>query len=385
MRALAYQGPGKVSIVKKPDPKLEHPQDVVLRVTRAAICGSDLHLLHGLVPDTRAGCTFGHEFTGVVEEVGRDVKTLRRGDRVVVPFNIACGRCFFCERGLFGNCENTNPSSNDIASGVFGYSHTTGGFEGGQAEYVRVPFADVGPTRIPDDMEDEEVLFLSDVLPTGYQAAEMGEIQKGETVIVFGSGPVGLFAQLSAWLMGAGRVIAVDRVKERLAFAREYNGVETLDFDEVDDPVMALRELTGGRGADVCIDAVGMEAEGSTLERVVGLKAKLEAGVATALAWCIQTVRKGGNVSIVGVYGPPWNLVPIGTAMNKGLTLRMNQCNVKRYVPHLLQHIREGRIDARRIITHRFPLQRAPEAYRLFESRTEGCIKCVLVPNGEAR
>jgi len=384
MRALAYRGPGRVQVVTKPDPRIEHPQDVVLRVTRAAICGSDLHLLHGLVPDTRVGCTFGHEFTGIVEELGRDVKTLRRGDRVVVPFNISCGRCFFCERGLFGNCENTNPSSNDIASGVFGYSHSTGGFEGGQAEYVRVPFADVGPTKIPEDMEDEEVLFLSDILPTGYQAAEMGEIKKGETVVVFGSGPVGIFAQLSAWLMGAGRVIAVDRVPERLHFARQYNGVETLNFEEVDDPVMTLREMTGGRGADVCIDAVGMEAEGSTVERVLGLKSKLEAGVATALAWCIQTARKGGNVSIVGVYGPPWNLVPIGTAMNKGLTLRMNQCNVKRYVPHLLKHIREGRIDARRIITHRFPLQRAPEAYHLFEKRSRGCIKCVLLPQGEA-
>ena len=384
MRALAYFGPGDVQVVSKPDPSLEHPQDVILRVTRAAICGSDLHLLHGLVPDTRLGCTFGHEFTGVVEELGRDVKTLKRGDRVVVPFNISCGRCFFCERGLFANCENTNPSSNDIASGVYGYSHSTGGFEGGQAEYVRVPFADVGPTRIPEDMEDEEVLFLSDILPTGYQAAEMGEISKGETVIVFGSGPVGLFAQLSAWLMGAGRVIAVDRVPERLAFAREYNGVETLDFSEVEDPVMALREMTGGRGADVCIDAVGMEAEGSTIERVLGLGAKLQAGAATAIAWCIQSARKGGNVSIVGVYGPPWNLVPIGTAMNKGLTLRMNQCNVKRYVPHLLKHIREGRIDPRRIISHRFPLERAPEAYRLFERRAQGCIKCVLLPQGEA-
>jgi len=384
MRALAYFGPGNVRVVKKPDPAIEHPQDVVLRVTRAAICGSDLHLLHGLVPDTRVGCTLGHEFTGVVEEVGREVKTLKRGDRVVVPFNISCGRCFFCERGLFGNCENTNPSSNDIASGVYGYSHSTGGFEGGQAEYVRVPFADVGPTRIPEDMEDEEVLFLSDILPTGYQAAEMGEIKKGETVIVFGSGPVGLFAQLSAWLMGAGRVIAVDRVPERLHFARQYNGVEILNFEEVDDPVMALREMTGGRGADVCIDAVGMEAEGSSLERALGIKAKLEAGVATALTWCIQTARKGGNVSIVGVYGPPWNLVPIGTAMNKGLTLRMNQCNVKRYVPHLLKHIREKRIDPRRIITHRFPLARAPEAYQLFEKRAQGCIKCVLLPRGEA-
>jgi len=383
MRALAYHGPGKVSVTRKPDPEIEHPHDVILRVTRAAICGSDLHLLHGLVPDTRLGCTFGHEFTGVVEELGREVKTLHRGDRVVVPFNISCGRCFFCERGLFGNCENTNPSSNDVASGVFGYSHSTGGFEGAQAEYVRVPFADVGPTRIPDDMDDEEVLFLGDILPTGYQAAEMGEIKKGETVIVFGSGPVGLFAQLSAWLMGAGRVIAVDRVPERLAFAREYNGVETLNFEEVEDPVMTLREMTGGRGADVCIDAVGMEAEGSPFQRAMGVKAKLEAGAATALGWCIQSARKAGNVSIVGVYGPPWNLVPIGTAMNKGLTLRMNQCNVKRYVPHLLKHIREGRIDARRIITHRFPLSGAREAYHLFEKRTDGCIKCVLLPHGE--
>jgi len=384
MRALAYFGPGKVKVIRKPDPRIEHPQDVILQVTRAAICGSDLHLLHGLVPDTRVGCTFGHEFTGVVEELGRDVRTLKRGDRVVVPFNISCGRCFFCERGLFGNCENTNPSSNDIASGVFGYSHSTGGFEGGQAEYVRVPFADVGPTKIPEDMEDEDVLFLSDALPTGYQAAEMGEIKKGETVVVFGCGPVGLFAQLSAWLRGAGRVIAVDRVPERLQFARQYNGVETLNFEETEDPVLTLREMTGGRGADVCIDAVGMEAEGSTVERALGLGAKLEAGVATAIAWCMQTARKGGNVSIVGVYGPPWNLVPIGTAMNKGLTLRMNQCNVKRYVPHLLKHIREGRIDARRIITHRFPLQRAPEAYHLFEKRTGGCIKCVLLPQGDA-
>ena len=367
MRALAYFGPGRVKVVKKPDPRIEHPQDVVLRVTRAAICGSDLFLYRGLVPDTRVGCTFGHEFTGVVEELGPEVKTLKRGDRVVVPFNISCGRCFFCERGLFASCENTNPSSNDIASGVFGYSHSTGGFEGAQAEYVRVPFADVGPTRIPDDMEDEEVLFLGDILPAGYQAAEMGGIEKGETVVVFGSGPVGLFAQHSAWLMGAGRVIAVDRVPERLAFAREYSGVETLDFGKVNDPVLALREMTGGRGADVCIDAVGMEAEGTT----------------TALAWCIQTVRKGGNVSVVGVYGPLSNLIPIGTAMNKGVTLRMNHCNVKRYLPRLLGHVREGRIDARRIITHRFPLQRAPEAYHLYEKRAGGCIKCVLLPHEE--
>src|SRR5262245_13683826 len=310
MRALAYQGPGKVPVVKKPDPKLEHPQDVVLRVTRAAICGSDLHLLHGLVPDTRVGHTFGHEFTGVVEELGRDVKTLKRGDRVVVPFNISCGRCFFCERGLFGNCENTNPSSNDIASGVYGYSHTTGGFEGGQAEYVRVPFADVGPTRIPEDMEDEQVLFLSDILPTGYQAAEMGEIQKGETVVVFGSGPVGLFAQKAAWLMGAGRVIAVDWVPYRLEFAKLYNNVETVNFAEVDDIIARLKKMTDGQGADVCIDAVGCEATGSLPQTVSG-KMMLQAGAPTALTWAIHAARRGGRISIVGVYGPPENLVPI--------------------------------------------------------------------------
>jgi threonine dehydrogenase-like Zn-dependent dehydrogenase len=382
MRALTYQGPYRVRVENKPDPIIEHPQDVVLKVTRTAICGSDLHLLHGLIADTRVGCTFGHEFMGVVEETGREVKNLRKGDRVVVPFNISCGTCFYCQRSLTALCENSNPSS-DLAAGVFGYSHTTGGFEGGQAEYVRVPFADVGPMRVPEDMEDEEVLFLSDILPTGYQGAEMGEIQPGETVVVFGCGPVGLFAMKSAWLMGAGRVIAVDHIPYRLAFAEQYAKVETVNFKEVGDVVMYLRELCGGRGADVCIDAVGMEAEGSMMHKVLGL-AKLEAGAPTAINWSIDTVRKGGNVSIIGVYGPPWNLINIGTAMNKGLTLRMNQCNVRRYMPRLLEHIREGRIDAKGIITHRFPLEDAAHAYHLFAQKRDNCIKCVLVPHGQA-
>ena len=379
MRALTYRGPNDVRVEKKPDPELLHPNDVVLKVTRAAICGSDLHLLHGLVPDTRIGCTFGHEFTGTVEEAGRSVTSLRRGDRVVVPFNIACGSCFYCVRGLTASCENTNPNS-DLASGVYGYSHLTGGYEGGQAQYVRVPFADVGPMKIPDDLADEEVLFLSDIFPTGYQAAEMGEIKGGETVVVFGAGPVGLFAMKSAWLLGAARVIAVDHVEARLDFARRWAGVETLDFRQHEDIALYIKEMFNGRGPDVCIDCVGMEAVGSKLHGALG-KAKLEAGAATAIAWCIETVRKGGNVSIVGVYGPPWNLVPIGTAMNKGLTLRMNQCNVKRYMPHLLKHIREGRVDARGIISHRFPLSAAPQAYDLFSSKKDGCIKCVLLPN----
>lgn len=383
MRALTYQGPYKVRVEKKPDPRIEHPQDVILKVTRAAICGSDLHLLHGLIPDTRVGHTFGHEFTGEVVEAGREVASLRKGDRVVVPFNISCGSCFYCQRGLTACCENSNPTS-DMACGVFGYSHTTGGYDGAQAEYVRVPFADVGPLKIPDEMEDEAALFLGDILPTGYQGAEMGEIKGGETVVVFGAGPVGLFAMKSAWLLGASRVIAVDHVPYRLAFAEQYAHVETVNFKEVDDIVVHLKGLFDGRGPDVCIDAVGCEAEGSKLHRFLGLGLKLEAGAPTVIDWCIHTVRKGGNVSIVGVYGPPFNLLPMGVAMNKGLTLRMGQCNVRRYMPHLLEHIQKGRIDAKGIITHRFPLEDAPHAYQIFSAKQDNCVKCVLLPQAHA-
>jgi threonine dehydrogenase-like Zn-dependent dehydrogenase len=383
MQAMIYEGPYRVSVGKKPDPVILHPNDAIVRVTRTAICGSDLHLLHGLVTDTRVGCTFGHEFAGVVEEVGRSVRNLKPGDRVVVPFNISCGSCFYCKRGLFANCENSNPNS-DLASGVYGYSHTTGGFEGGQAQYVRVPFADVGPMKIPDDMEEEDVLFLSDILPTGYQGAEMGNIQPGDTVVVFGCGPVGIFAQKSAWLMGAGRVIAVDHVPYRLEFARKYSQVETLNFKEEEDIVTTLKEMTDGRGPDVCIDAVGMEAEGEMLNNILGVKLKLQAGSPTAINWSINAVRKGGTISIIGVYGPPFNLIPIGTAMNKGLTMRMNQCNTKRYMGHLLEHIRAGRIDAKGIITHRFPLAEVSRAYDIFSGKKDGCIKCVLLPHGHA-
>lgn len=379
MLALTYRGPNRVRVEKKPEPKLEHPNDVILRVTRTAICGSDLHLLHGFVPDTRVGCTFGHEFAGVVETVGSSVESLAVGDRVVVPFNIACGTCFFCMRGLTGNCENSNPNAS-VASGVFGYSHTTGGFDGGQAEYVRVPFADVGPMKIPADMTEEDVLFLSDILPTGYQAAEMGEIKPGETVVVFGAGPVGIFAAKSAWLLGAGRVIVVDEVDYRLAFVKQYTGCETIDFREAGDIVSVIQKQTDGRGADVCIDAVGCEAKGSLSQSLFGVRAKIMAGSATAINWCIASVRKGGNVVIIGVYGPPYNAVDIGSAMNKGLTLRMNQANVKRYMPHLLDHIRAGRIDAKGIISHRVPLEHAADAYDLFENKKDNCIKCVLVP-----
>jgi threonine dehydrogenase-like Zn-dependent dehydrogenase len=354
---------------------------VVLRVSRSTICGSDLHLYHGYVPDTRVGSIFGHEFTGVVEELGPSVQTLKRGDRVVVPFNIACGTCFFCQRERTSACENTNPLAT-ITGGIFGYSHTTGGYQGGQAERVRVPFADVGPMKIPDDLSDEDVLFLSDILPTGYQAAEMGDIGPADTVAVFGCGPVGLVAQRCAWILGARRVIAVDSVGYRLDFARRYNQAETLDFSRTPDVVSALRDMTDGRGPDVCIEAVGLEANGSVLHDVLGKALMLEAGSPIALNWAIQSVRRAGRVSIVGVYGPPWNLVDVGAAMNKGLTIKTGQCDVKRYMPRLLEHIRRGNIDPKALITHRAPLEAAAEMYRVFAARTDGIIKCVLIPRG---
>ncbi|MDB4936587.1 MAG: fdh [Labilithrix sp.] len=384
MKALTYRAPSRMKVMNKPDPRIEHPNDIVLRVTRAAICGSDLHLYHGLVPDTRVGTTFGHEFTGVVEEVGPSVTSLAKGDRVVVPFNIACGTCFYCARGLTSVCENTNPS-NEIVGGAFGFSHMTGGYDGGQAEYVRVPFADVGPMKIPDDMHDEDVLFLSDILPTGYQAAEMGDIKEGETVCVFGAGPVGLIAAKCAWLMGAGRVIVVDKVDYRLEVARRWSNAETVDYKREGNAhvVDRLRRMTDGRGPDVCIDAVGCEASGSILQKALGTL-MLQAGAATSIDWSINAVRKAGTVVLIGVYGPPFNIVPIGTAMNKGLTIRTAQCSVKRYMPHLLEHIRAGRIDPKGIISHRLRLEDGPDAYRMFARKEDECVKCVLIPNHAA-
>ncbi|MFO7177061.1 MAG: zinc-dependent alcohol dehydrogenase [Pseudomonadota bacterium] len=380
MKALTYRGPSTMRIVEKPEPRIEHPNDIVLRVTRTAICGSDLHLYHGLVPDTRVGTTFGHEFAGVVEEVGPSVTSLRKGDRVIVPFNIACGTCFYCERGLTSVCDNANPAT-DLLGACFGYSHMAGGYEGGQAEFVRVPYADVGPMKIPDDMHEEDVLFLTDILPTGYQAAEMGGIQEGETVCVFGAGPVGLMAMKCAWLMGAGRVIAVDRFDYRLEFARRWANAEPLNYEEEGgaDVIRTLKRWTDGRGPDVCIDAAGLEASGSGLHTLLGMT-MLQAGRATALTWAIQSVRRGGNVVIIGVYGPPWNLAPVGEAMNKGVTIRAAQCNVKRYLPRLLEHVRAGRLDPKGIITHRLPLEEGPEAYRIFARKEDECIKCVLLP-----
>ena len=380
MRALTYRGPKRVKVVKKREPRIEHPEDAIVRVTRAAICGSDLHLYNGLIADTRVGMTFGHEFSGVVVETGAHVRALKTGDRVIVPFNISCGRCVNCAVGLTAYCNESNPHS-QLACGVFGYSGTTGDYDGGQAEYVRVPFADFGPMKIPDDMDDESVLFLTDILPTGYMGAEMGNIAEGDTVIVYGAGPVGLFAMKSAWLLGAGRVIAVDQLEDRLEFARRWANVETVSFRDHGNVVMHLKKMTDLEGADVCIDAVGMEADGSGLHHFTGA-AMLQSGRPTAFGWAVHTVKKAGTISVIGVYGPPWNLIPFGDAMNKGLTIRLGQCNVKRYMPRLLEHIREGRIDAKAIISHRLPLEEAAEGYRLFANKKDGARKIVLVPAG---
>ena len=384
MLAMTYRGPYRVRVVEKPMPEIEHARDAIVRVTRACICGSDLHLYHGLVPDTRVGTTFGHEFTGVVEAVGADVHHLRVGDHVLVPFNIFCGSCYFCRKELYSNCHATNPEATAVG-GIYGYSHTTGGYDGGQAEYVRVPMADVGPTVIPSDLDLDDAVLLTDAFPTGYQAAEIGDIEEGDTVVIFGAGPVGIFAAKSAWLLGAGRVIVVDHVDYRLQFVREYAQCEVIDFREVGDMAVRIKKMTDGLGADVCIDCVGCEAAGSFAQTLLGVKLKLQGGAATVLHWCINSVRKGGTVSIVGVYGPTFNAVPIGNAVNKGLTLRMNQASVKRHLPRLIEHIQAGRIEPRKVITHRIGLEDVADAYHIFSSKLDGCIKTVLVPPGAGR
>jgi threonine dehydrogenase-like Zn-dependent dehydrogenase len=380
MRALTYDGPYRVKVRDKPEPRIEHPQDGIVRVKTAAICGSDLHLLHGLVPDTRIGSTFGHEFTGVVEEAGPGVQGVRPGDRVMLPFQIFCGGCYYCTRGLTACCESTNPAT-DAGTGIYGYSHTMGGYDGGQAEYVRVPFIAVDAEKIPDDVEDLDALTITDAFSTGYQAAEMCGLEGGETVLVLGCGPVGLFSMWSAWAMGAERVIAVDKEEYRLQFAREWLGVETLNFEEL-DLVTTVKGMTDGRGADATIEAVGCEAAGSPVHRAAGIYGKLEAGSAQALNLAIHATRKGGTISLIGAYGPPWNAVDVGTFMNKCQTIRTGQASVKRYMPHLLEHVRASRIRPQKVFTHRLPLDRAPEGYHTFAQKKDGCIKVALFPGG---
>jgi threonine dehydrogenase-like Zn-dependent dehydrogenase len=380
MRAMTYRGPYKVRVEEKDIPKIEHPNDAIVRVTMAAICGSDLHLYHGLMPDTRVGTTFGHEFIGVVEEVGSSVQNLKRGDRVMVPFNVYCGTCFFCARGLYSNCHNVNPNATAVG-GIYGYSHTCGGYDGGQSEFVRVPFADVGPSIIPDDIAEEDALMMTDALATGYFGAQLGDIVEGDTVAVFGAGPVGLFAAKSAWLMGAGRVIVIDHLDYRLQKAQEFAHAETINFNEVDDIVVEMKKTTDWLGADVAIDAVGAEADGNILQHVTAAKFKLQGGSPVALNWAIDGVRKGGTVSVMGAYGPIFSAVKFGDAMNKGLTIRTNQAPAKRQWPRLFEHIRAGYLKPSDVITHRVPLEHIAEGYHIFSSKLDDCIKPVIVPS----
>lgn len=379
MLAMNYRGPFRVRVAHKPMPEIKHPNDAIIRVTRSCICGSDLHLYHGLVPDTRVGSTFGHEFIGIVEEVGSSVEKLKVGDHVLVPFNIACGQCAFCKQELYGNCHEANSMATAVG-GIFGYSHTAGGFDGGQAQYVRVPYADVGPTVIPADMDPDDALLLTDVLPTGYQAAEMGGIKTGDTVVVFGAGPVGIMAAKCAWLFGATRVIVIDHLEYRLEFVRNYAQCEAYNFKSIGDPVVFIKKETDWFGADVCIDAVGGDASGSAMQSLTGKKLLMQAGAATALHWAINSVKKGGIVSIVGVYGPTDNFVPIGNVVNKGITIRANQTSVKRHLPKLISHIQSGILSPKDIITHRIPLEEIADAYHIFSSKLDECIKPVLIP-----
>ncbi|SFK53969.1 zinc-dependent alcohol dehydrogenase [Geodermatophilus ruber] len=380
MRAMVYRGPYKVRVEEKDVPPIEHPNDAIVRVTLAAICGSDLHLYHGLMPDTRVGMTFGHEFIGVVHEVGSSVQNLQPGDRVMVPFNIYCGSCWFCKRGLFGNCNNTN-ANNYAVGAYYGYSHTAGGYDGAQAEYVRVPFADVGPSRIPDWMDDEDAVTLTDACPTGYFGAQCGDIVEGDVVIVFGAGPVGLYAARSAWLMGAGRVIVIDHLDYRLEKAREFAFAETYNFTQYGDIVLEMKKTTDFFGADVAIDAVGCEADGAFFQHVTAAKLKLQGGGSpVALNWAIDSVRKGGTISVMGGYGPLFSNVKTGDLMNKGITLHTNQCPVKRQWPRLFDHVRNGYLKPGELVTHRVPLEHIAEGYHIFSAKLDGCIKPLVVP-----
>ncbi|GLW10008.1 glutathione-dependent formaldehyde dehydrogenase [Microtetraspora sp. NBRC 13810] len=389
MKANCWMGRGRVEVRDVPDPVILSGRDAVVRITSTAICGTDLHLYDGRIPTMEPGDILGHEFMGEVVEVGPEVSRLRPGDRVVVPFPIACGGCSACEHGLYSVCENSNPNAGlaekhlgHSPAGVFGFSHMFGGFAGGQAEYARVPFADVGPIKIEDDLPDEKVLFLSDILPTGWMGAEMCDIKPGDTVAVWGAGPVGLFTIMSAYLMGAERVVCVDRLPYRLRMA-ERAGALPLDYEQV-DVIEALRDITAGRGPDACVDAVGMEAHHPATAVTAYDRARRAAGAPAeqpyALREAIMACRNGGVVSVVGAYGGMLDGFPMGSLMNRSLTLRAGQCHVQRYLAPLLARIRSGEIDPSVVITHRMRLQDAPRAYEMFRDKQDECHKVLLTP-----
>jgi threonine dehydrogenase-like Zn-dependent dehydrogenase len=389
MKALCWHGANDVRVDTVPDPKILNPRDAIIKVTSTAICGSDLHIYNGFIPTMKSGDILGHEFMGEVVELGSKVANLKIGDRVVIPFTISCGGCFFCNRDLTSLCDNSNPNAwmveklmGHSPAGLFGYSHLFGGYAGGQAEYVRVPFADVGPMKVPDGMTDEQVLFLTDIFPTGYMAAENCQIQQGDVVAVWGCGPVGQFAIKSAFMFGAEKVIAIDRVPERLRMAKEWGGAEVINYEEV-DPGEAVREMTGGRGPDAVIDAVGMEAHSPGVDGLydkVMQTVRMESDRPTALRQLILACRKGGNVSLAGVYGGFIDKMPMGAAFNKGLSFKMGQTNIHRYLQPLLERIQQGEIDPSFIISHRLKLDDAPMAYDIFKHKKDNCIKVVLTP-----
>ena len=385
MKAAVFHKIGDISVDNVEDPKIEAPDDLILKVTSTAICGSDLHIYDGFFPQLRDQ-VLGHEFMGVVEETGPAVTKVKKGDRVVVPFTIACGQCFFCAHDLPGHCEQTNPDhygpEGDMmkgkGGGLFGYTDLYGGYNGGQAEYVRGPKANVGPKIIPDGLSDDQVLFLTDIFPTGWTAVDWGELKGGETVVIFGSGPVGLMAQKSAWLKGAGRVIAVDPLEYRLAKAKEVNKVETINAHD-ENLMEKIREMTNGRGADVAIDAVGTEAERSFLEKVKAV-INAEKGTMKVIDWCTQAVRRGGIVSVVGVYGSPYDNFPIHRIFDKGLIMKFGQAPVHKYIDHLFEIVRNGKVTLNDIITHKLPLDKASHAYEIFKKKEDDCVKVVLKP-----
>jgi threonine dehydrogenase-like Zn-dependent dehydrogenase len=390
MKAVCWMGTSKVETLSVADPVLLNPHDAILKVTSTAICGSDLHLFDGFIPTMEAGDILGHEFMGIVEEVGKAVTNLKRGDRVVVPFTIACGNCYFCKKKIWAACDNTNPNAHLMekaygysGSGLFGYSHMMGGYAGGQAQYVRVPFANVGPLKIESDLPDEKVLFLSDIFPTGYMAAENAQIEPGDTVAVWGCGPVGQFAIASAFMFGAARVIAIDRLSERLALARSLGAI-TVDYSDEDTTVLtAIKDLTGHAGPDSCIDAVGLESHSTELQGVydkVKAALMLETDRPSVLRQAIQAIRKGGTLSIPGVYGGLLDKVNFGAAFGKGITMKMGQTNMHTYMKPLLERIEKGEIDPSYIISHRITLEEAPRMYEVWRDKQEAVTKIVIDP-----
>jgi len=387
MKANCWYGKERLRVEDVPDPRILNPRDAIVKITATAICGSDLHIYDGYIPTMEKGDVLGHEFMGEVVELGPGVKNLKVGDRVVVPFPIACGGCWSCQQQLYSLCENSNPNAwmaeemwGHSPAGLFGYSHMLGGYAGGQAQYARVPYADVGPIKVPADIADERVLFLSDILPTAYMAAEQCGIRPGDIVAIWGCGPVGLLAIRCAFLLGAERVIAIDSVPYRLAMARDKAGAETINRDET-DTYDALMEMTGGRGPDACIDAVGMEAHGlAGLYDRAKQMAMLETDRPLVLREAVMACRNGGTVSVPGVYGGFFDKMPMGSVMNRSLTIKTGQTHVQRYLRPLLQRIEREELDPSFIITHKLPLERAPEAYRMFRDKMDDCVKVVLTP-----